>query len=74
MGETTSVETGPFKTVKAGVIAMLHRLPDDVTYDEILEAIDLRREIEQRLNEADENPDDFLTHEEVKQRVASWQR
>jgi hypothetical protein len=74
MGESTSIETGPSKTVKAGVVAMLHRLPDDVTYDEILEAINLRREIQQRLMEEVENPNDFVTNEEMKRRVASWQR
>lgn len=72
MSESAAVKILPDESVKAGVIAMLQRLPDDVTYEEILEAIDVRREIEQRLAEADNNPDAFLTHEEVKQRVAKW--
>jgi hypothetical protein len=31
MNQPSAVDTLPQQTVKAGVIAMLHRLPDDVT-------------------------------------------
>ena len=72
MSKPTAVETLPQETVKAGVIAMLHRLPDNVTYEEILEAIDVHREIEQRLEESENDPESCVTHEEVKQRVAKW--
>jgi len=69
MTESTSVETVPAEPVKSGVIAMLQRLPDDVTYEEILEAIDLRREIERGLKEIDAG--DVVSHDEVKRRFAN---
>jgi predicted transcriptional regulator len=70
MSKPSAVDTLPEETVKAGVIAMLQRLPDDVSYEEILDAIELRREIEQGLKEIDAG--DVVSHEEVKRRVASW--
>ena len=48
---------------------MLQRLPDDVTYEEILEAIDLRREIERGLKEIDAG--DVVSHDGVKRRFAN---
>jgi len=70
MSESTSLETAAAQNVKAGIIAMLQRLPDDVTYEDILEAIDVRREIERGLKEIDAG--DVVSHEEVKRRIASW--
>lgn len=72
MSNSSPVDTLPDESVKAGIIAMLHRLPDDVTYDEIVEAIDLRREIERGLKEIDAG--DVVSHEEVKRRIASWRK
>lgn len=57
-------------TVKEIAIELIRQLPDDTTLDEIMEELFVRRTIEERLRELDEQGG--LSHEEVKQRLAKW--
>lgn len=57
-------------TVKEVAIELIRQLPDDTTLDDIMEELFIRRSIEERLRELDE--EGGLSHEEVKQRLAKW--
>lgn len=57
-------------TVKEIAIDVISRLPDETTLDEILEELFVRRAVEERLRELDENGG--LSHDEVKQRLSKW--
>jgi hypothetical protein len=70
MIQSDSVETAAAENIKNAVIAMLQRLPDDLTYDQILDAIEVHRELESRLASLDSGSG--VSHEEVERRLKKW--
>ena len=57
-------------TTKEAAIDLIRRLPEDATLDDIIEELYLRRSIEDRLRELDENGG--IDHEDAKARLAKW--
>ena len=57
-------------TKKAEVIAMIERMVDDVTLEEIIEAIEVRMQIEEGLLEIEAGR--TIPHEEVIRRHSKW--
>ena len=55
-------------TTKDAIIELIRRLPDDVTVDDVMQELYIRRSIEEGLRELDEGKG--IAHEEVKQRLA----
>ncbi len=57
-------------TTKESILELVRKLPDDVTWDDVLYQLFVQRKIEEgiRQHEAGET----LTHEEVKSRLARW--
>lgn len=53
-----------------GVMELIHRLPDDVTVDEIMDELYVRGKIEEGLRQLDEGQG--IPHEVVKRRLAKW--
>lgn len=50
-------------TVKSSVLDVLNVLPDDATWEEVLYRLEVRRQLEQAVAEADEGL--FLSHDDV---------
>jgi len=57
-------------SVKEEIHALIDRLPDDATYEDIEYAIYVRREIELGLQEAESGQ--LLSQEEAEARILSW--
>ncbi len=57
-------------SVKEEIHALIDRLPDDATYEDIEYAIYVRREIELGLQEAETGP--FYTLDEAAAEMKSW--
>ena len=55
---------------KEDIIEMIQALPDDVSVEDIMEAIYVRKKIEKGLNDSEEG--ELYTHEEAKERLARW--
>ncbi|MBA7547799.1 hypothetical protein ES705_40235 [subsurface metagenome] len=58
------------KTVKQNVIETINHLPDDVTYNDIIEKIRFMQEVEEGIKQADEGK--LITHEEVERSLSKW--
>jgi hypothetical protein len=58
-------------TLKDEIIDLIRRMPDNVTTDDIMEALYTRICIEKGLQQLDAGQ--CISHDEMKQRVASWQ-
>jgi hypothetical protein len=56
-------------TTKDAIIELIRKLPDDVTVDDVMQELYVRRSIEERLRELDEGKG--IPHDEVKQRLAT---
>ena len=57
-------------TTKDAIIELIRKLPDDVTVDDVMQELYVRRSIEEGLRELDEGKG--IPHDEVKQRLAQW--
>ncbi|QDI90677.1 hypothetical protein EPH95_05360 [Salicibibacter halophilus] len=57
-------------SIKEEVIKTISELPDDVTYEDIMEEIFVQSKIEAGLNQLDEGK--HLTHDQVKERMGKW--
>lgn len=57
-------------TDKENIISMLKELPDDISLDEIIEAIYIRQKILKGLKDSEEG--NFYTHEEAKEILEKW--
>jgi len=57
-------------TEKENIIEMIKSLPNDVTMEDIMEAIYVRQKIEKGLKDSKEGR--LYTHEEAKERLAKW--
>jgi predicted transcriptional regulator len=58
------------ETEKDNIIKMIKTLPNDVSMEDIIEAIYVRKKIEKGLKDSEEGR--LYTHEEAKQRLAKW--
>jgi len=57
-------------TEKENIIEMLKNLPDDVSMEDIIEAIYVRKKIEKGLKDSEEG--NLYTHEEAKELLKNW--
>ncbi len=57
-------------TEKENIIEMLKNLPDDVSMEDIIEAIYVRKKIEKGLKDSEEG--NLYTHEEAKELLKKW--
>lgn len=57
-------------TTKDAIIELIRKLPDDVTVDDVMQELYVRRSIEEGLRELDEGQG--IPHDEVKRRLAKW--
>ena len=57
-------------TEKDSIIEMIKSLPNDVSMEDIIEAIYVRLKIEKGLKDSEEGK--LFTHEEAKERLARW--
>ena len=57
-------------TTKTDVIEMIQRMPDDVTLEEIIDAIEVRVHLDDGLRDIQEGR--VIAHEEAKRRHARW--
>ncbi len=57
-------------TEKENIIEMIKRLPNDVSMEDIIEAIYIRQKIEKGLKDSEEGR--FFTYEEAKELLAKW--
>ena len=57
-------------TTKDAIIELIRKLPDDVTVDDVMQELYVRRSIEEGLKELDEG--NGIPHDEVKRRLAKW--
>ena len=58
------------ETEKENIIEMIKTLPNDVSMEDIIEAIYVRQKIEKGLKDSEEGK--LYTHEEAKQRLSKW--
>lgn len=59
-------------TDKENVVELLKELPDNVNFDEIIEAIYVRLKILNGLKDLDEGK--FYSHEEIKDLIKKWSK
>ncbi|WP_106497272.1 hypothetical protein [Lentibacillus sp. Marseille-P4043] len=57
-------------SVKDHVIKAIKELPNDVTYEDIMEEIYVQSKIDAGLRQLDEGK--YLTHDQVKERMSKW--
>ncbi len=57
-------------TEKEDIISMLKNLPDDISLDEILDAIYVRQKVLKGLKDSEEG--NLYTHEEAKEILEKW--
>ena len=57
-------------TIKDEIIAMIRRMPDNVTTDDIMEALYTRLCVEHGLQQLDAGQS--ISHEEVEKQLAKW--
>ena len=57
-------------TEKEDIIEMIKSLPNDVTMEDIMEAIYVRKKIEKGLKDSEEGR--LYSHEEAKERLKRW--
>lgn len=58
------------ENVKQAVIEMIERLPEDVSLDDIMAELYVRRKIDEGLRQLDAG--EGVDHEEAKRRLAKW--
>ncbi len=57
-------------TEKENIIEMIKGFPNDISMEDIIEAIYVRQKIEKGLKDSEEG--NLFTHEEAKERLAKW--
>lgn len=57
-------------TERDKIIEMIKTLPDDVTMEDIIEVIYIRKKIEKGLKDSEEGR--LFTHKEAKEHLAKW--
>ncbi len=57
-------------TEKENILKMIQNLPDDISMEDIIEAIYIRKKIEEGLKDSKEEK--LYTNEEVKERLEKW--
>lgn len=57
-------------TEKENIIEMIKSLPDDISMEDIIEAIYVRKKIEKGLKDSEEG--NLYTHEEAKELLKKW--
>jgi len=57
-------------TEKENILKMIQNLPDDISMEDIIEAIYVRKKIEKGLKDSKKGK--LYTHEEAKERLAKW--
>ena len=57
-------------SVKEAVLNAIREMPDEVSFDEVLEQLEILADL--RRADAEIDAGDFVTHEEVKQEIATW--
>ena len=57
-------------TLKQAVIAMIERLPDDATVDDIMAELYFRQKVDEGLRQLDAG--EGIEHEEAKRRLGKW--
>ena len=57
-------------TEKENIIEMIKTLPNDVSMEDIIEAIYIRQKIQKGLKDSEEGR--LFTHEEAKERLKKW--
>ena len=57
-------------TEKENIIEMIKSLPNNVSMEDIIEAIYVRQKIKKGLKDSEEG--NLFTHEEAKERLAKW--
>jgi predicted transcriptional regulator len=57
-------------TLKQAVIAMIERLPDDATVDDIMAELFFRQKVDEGLRQLDAG--EGIEHEEAKRRLGKW--
>ncbi len=57
-------------TEKENIIEMIKGLPDDISMEDIIEAIYVRKKIEKGLKDSEEG--NLYTHEEAKELLKKW--
>ncbi len=57
-------------TEKEDILKMIQNLPDDISMEDIIEAIYVRKKIEKGLKDSKEGK--LYTNEEAKERLAKW--
>lgn len=57
-------------TEKENIIEMLKNFPDDVSMEDIIEALYVRKKIEKGLKDSEEG--NLYTHEEAKELLKKW--
>ena len=60
------------ENVKESIISYLSSLPDNVSIEDIMYHLYVRKKIQQGLNDVENG--NTLSHEEMKTRVKSWKR
>ena len=55
---------------KAEAIAMIDRMPDNSTIDDIIEELYFKIQVDEGLRQLDNG--EYLTNEEVKERISKW--
>jgi predicted transcriptional regulator len=58
------------KTVKQSAIEVIENLPDDSSYEDIMERLYFLKKVEAGLRDIEEGK--VVSHEEVKKRLARW--
>ncbi len=62
--------TNIMATEKDSIIEMIKSLPNNVSMEDIIEAIYVRKKIEKGLKDSEEG--NIFTHKEAKERLAKW--
>ena len=57
-------------SVKETILSAVHEMPDEVSFDEVLEQLEILADL--RRADAEIDAGDFVTHEEAKREIATW--
>jgi len=62
------------QTIKDQLIEMMQRLPDDVSFEEIMYHFYVKETILQRMKDSETNPSLYLSDKEVEEEINKWFR
>jgi predicted transcriptional regulator len=66
------VSSFPIANHKAEALELIQKLPDEVTTDAIMEELYFKQQIDKGLHDVAEGR--IITHQELKERIARWQK